>query len=400
MATIEAFSSFNIADIDFSRLHQNQTGRSFSDNIDQRFQGETYRDVYSLDWFARSNDFRSLMMGDDLTVNGGGRLTGGTINAYSERLWTGSDFYELWRMTGVSVSAAELDAAMRTRGDGDDFRLIQSALSGSDRFDLSADADFAHGLGGNDLLLGRGGGDVLAGGPGADTLSGQAGADHLFLDGGADLLLGGKGQDWVHALRSKDSTIRLGSDNGQNTGFGIDTIRGVENAEGAQGDDRLFGNGKSNQLNGAAGDDLLVGNGGADRLDGGRGNDDIRGGGGRDLMAGGGGADRFVFVDTDEIGTRGANSDVIIDFRQGTDLIDLRRVDAADGIGGNNKFLWRGDEGIGTASGGEIAWTHLDRAGTDRDVTLIRIDTDDDSAAEAVLRLTGLYDLTAADFVL
>jgi Ca2+-binding RTX toxin-like protein len=98
---------------------------------------------------------------------------------------------------------------------------------------------------------------------------------------------------------------------------------------GTNGDDDLYGDGRSNVILGLGGWDLLVGRGGGDILDGGGGNDLLQGGRGRDslwggrgkdLLDGGGGWDDFWF-DTRH------RYDVVNDFRAGDVLV----IDVRDG---------------------------------------------------------------------
>ncbi len=85
---------------------------------------------------------------------------------------------------------------------------------------------------------------------------------------------------------------------------------------GLAGDDRLVGKFGNDLLIGDSGDDDLQGRIGADSLFGGGGNDGLGGGGGDDLLTGGTGRDTFVFA-------RGGGHDVITDFVDGLDRIDL-----------------------------------------------------------------------------
>ncbi|MDP6875207.1 MAG: tandem-95 repeat protein [Alphaproteobacteria bacterium] len=74
---------------------------------------------------------------------------------------------------------------------------------------------------------------------------------------------------------------------------------------------------KGGKIIGKRGDDWLQGGNGTELLKGGRGDDVLNGGGGRDKLIGGKGDDLFVFS-TESAG------DVIIDFKQGSDSLDLR----------------------------------------------------------------------------
>lgn len=104
---------------------------------------------------------------------------------------------------------------------------------------------------------------------------------------------------------------------------------GNDAIDGGAGNDRLFGLGGDDEIDGGPGDDLLEGGDGADDLDGdagndslfgGTGNDLLNGGAGNDILTGGAGADVFEFY-------RGSGRDVITDFTNGVDRIEI------DGLG-------------------------------------------------------------------
>ena len=85
--------------------------------------------------------------------------------------------------------------------------------------------------------------------------------------------------------------------------------------------------GGNDTLNGNGGNDILNGDGGNDTLNGGDGDDRPDGGAGRDTLTGGSGADTFTFTNGaaagNGAGTGNANRDVITDFVQGVDKINL-----------------------------------------------------------------------------
>ena len=158
------------------------------------------------------------------------------------------------------------------------------------------------GTDGVDLLFGTNSGetidaggarDYVFGGRGDDTIRGGEGSDFLFGDGGNDSIEGGEGSDFL-----------LGDD-------GSDTI------EGGEGHDWIWGGSGDDSLDGGIGGDFLDGGSGSDTLDGGEGSDWLTGGTGDDMLTGGAGADTFLF-DT------GSGNDVVTDFANGEDLIDLR----------------------------------------------------------------------------
>ncbi len=183
---------------------------------------------------------------------------------------------------------------------------------------------------------------------------------------------------------------------------GDDSIFGnrfADQIEGGTGNDRLYGNGGTDILWGEAGNDRLIGGDGGDTLYGGTNADTLQGGSGADLLAGGRGRDTFRFTDKTEPGL-GSTTDIITDFTPGDDRIDLSLIDAFDGSRPNDTFLFRATAAFSSATAGEVRFQQFDRPGTASDATVILIDTDGDSAAEASIRLNGLYDLRASDFLL
>ena len=153
--------------------------------------------------------------------------------------------------------------------------------------------DILFGLVKNDSIFGLGGNDDIYGGAGNDLLDGGAGFNNLYGDAGND------------TLTLKDSDLG-GS------------------AYGGEGNDLLIGSDTTfSSLDGGAGNDTLrAGSAGAYLLDFDGGNDQLMGGAGDDVFFGGAGADLFVFgaTWTSEFGYQ----DVIADFEDGLDKIDLR----------------------------------------------------------------------------
>ena len=170
------------------------------------------------------------------------------------------------------------------------------AIAGTARADIlvgTQDDDVMFGLGGNDRLDGGAGNDLLYGGAGSDTLSGGPGFDMLYGDAGND-------------------TLSL-----QDSNFG-------GSAYGGEGADVLIGSDTTRStLDGGAGNDTLrAGAAGADLVDFEGGNDRLIGGAGDDVFFGGAGKDLFVFGATWTAAT--GFQDVIADFEDGLDRIDLR----------------------------------------------------------------------------
>jgi Ca2+-binding RTX toxin-like protein len=137
----------------------------------------------------------------------------------------------------------------------------------------------------------------------------------------------------------------------------------------------------------------LFGGAGNDTLDGDSGNDSLQGDAGKDTLTGGSGTDSFIFRSVSESATV-ATADVITDFAVGTDKIDLSAIDASTILGGNNAFSFNGTTKFGTSTQGEIYYKKFS------DHTMVYIDNDGDNGVEMAIRLTGLHNLTASDFVL
>lgn len=134
-------------------------------------------------------------------------------------------------------------------------------------------------------------------------------------------------------------------------------------------------------------DDIIIGARGDDRLLGFAGDDRITGGRGADVMTGGGGADVFRFTALSDSTVE--DPDRITDFRAGRDRIDLRAVDAAHGVFGNQSFDFIAEAAFSGVAG-ELRWTGR---GLEADVT-------GDGVADFALRLTRAVMPEADDFLL
>ncbi|HLL29765.1 MAG TPA: calcium-binding protein [Allosphingosinicella sp.] len=259
---------------------------------------------------------------------------------------------------------------------------------------------------GRDILYGAGGNDTLNGGDGDDELHG--GGEHDILNGGAgsDDMYGGEGNDVYFVDYEGDNVIELageGTDQVYTTLTNYMLSDHVENLgfNGA-GDPALnfIGSNVGNIIVGRAGDDILDGQGGADELRGGAGNDVLHGGAGDDLLIGGAGADvlcggtggdLFRFSDGDS-GT-GAEADVITDFVNWVDKVDLRGIDANSAVAGDQAFSFIGTAAFsGTA--GELRYAF---AGTD---ILLQGDFTGDGVADFEILFTDCAVLFATDFYL
>lgn len=211
--------------------------------------------------------------------------------------------------------------------------------------------------------------DVLTGGLGNDVLVGEAGNDELSGGGGNDLLRPGTGEDAVEGGDGRDTvdysdtgavTVRLFAERAGGDGIrdtlisveniigsafddlltgddadnvieggdgndrlvaliGNDTVSGGDGADvvrGGRDNDRLDGNDGDDRIQGELGEDLLLGGTGEDFLFGGANEDTLNGGADDDLLSGGSHRDTFVFE-------QGSGFDRIIDWQDGTDVVDL-----------------------------------------------------------------------------
>jgi len=200
--------------------------------------------------------------------------------------------------------------------------------------------DLIDGRGGADVLIGREGNDTVLGGTGNDTIAGDNApvpGQPLSQDSfgpypplygghpGNNLILAGAGDDSVQAGFGADTVIG-GAGNDTLVGYGYAGVSPSGNAGLIEhdGPDVLFG---------GAGNDLLRGGGGNDLLDGGSGADTLIGGTGVDTLIGGLGPDVFIFgrnlepfasdPQTADTGVGPGNRDVILDFQDHADRIDL-----------------------------------------------------------------------------
>jgi Ca2+-binding RTX toxin-like protein len=256
------------------------------------------------------------------------------------------------------------------------------AMNGSDFF------DFIYGRGGDDTIQGGLGDDFLDGGAGTDGMRGGLGDDTYVIDTATDTVteLANEGFDLVRS--SVTYTLGRNTENLQLTG--ALSINGTGNTL----DNTMTGNNYANVLYGVAGNDKLAAQSGNDILSGGVGNDLLIGGAGRDAMSGGTGNDRFEFGERDT-GASSETRDHISDFQRGSDLIDLRRIDANSMTGGvNDAFTFNGTSAPTVNGLGFVWYTILGNN------TLVQFSTDLDLLPEGQIALTGVHLLEASDFVL
>ena len=312
--------------------------------------------------------------------------------------------------TGGDIISGGDGADTLNGGEGTDFSVYLSSGSAVD-VNLttgmgaggSAEGDVLNSI---ENLIGSLFDDTLTGDEGVNRLDGDAGDDVLNGEGGNDVILGGAGADTLNGGNGQDLVSYFGSDAAvtvnlaEGTAVGGeaegDTLTGIEDLLGSVYDDMLTGDAGDNVISGANGDDLLDGGAGADRLNGGGGNDTVTyessdagvtvnllngqtsggdaegdrlssvenvigsdfddmfiSGSTDNIMTGGAGADTFQFLSTNA-------NDVISDFGNGADLIDLTHLGVADFSEVSSLLTDMGDELVLTfADGGTITFEGL-----------------------------------------
>lgn len=314
-----------------------QNARTFIDRtvVDQLYGLDGNDELYGGDKYnhldgGNGDDRMWGGIGNDLFIGGAGAdlFTGGE----------GTD-HAAFQQSAIGVTV-NLTTGTGSGGDaqGDLYGSIED-ITGSDFADqITGDnaANSLFGRLGNDLLWGMDGDDLLVGGAGADVLTGGTGND-------------------TASYHSSDDGVRI--DLLQKIGSWSDAegdlFGSIENLNGSQFNDELYGDDAANKITANGGDDTIHGNGGNDEVDGGAGNDYLMGNdgddlvfgrGGTDNMVGGGGADRFVFTELSDSLVSAPDGVSFFESAQG-DKIDLSHMDANTNAAGNQAFAF-----IGSAS--------------------------------------------------
>jgi Ca2+-binding RTX toxin-like protein len=163
------------------------------------------------------------------------------------------------------------------------------------------------------------------------------------------------------------------------TGFAdrMSGAAGNDSLDGGGANDRLAGGSGQDQLEGGLGNDQLRGEAGRDQLSGDAGADRIYGEAGRDTLSGGAGADDFIFALRAEV-----NGDRIMDFRHGSDDINLRAFMKGGAFIGGRAFSGQDDEVRYVRAKG-----------------LLQGDVNGDGKADWSLTIVNKVALSAADFI-
>jgi Ca2+-binding RTX toxin-like protein len=284
-----------------------------------------------------------------------------------------------------------------------------NGLAGVDTLNGLAGNDVLNGGDGDDTLNGGDGNDILVGGIGRDTMTGGAGADTFrFIGPGfaevgtrdrildfsstqGDLIdlssvdanaglagvqaftfIGAGAFTGVGQLRYANGVLQGNVDTNLGADFSV-TMRNVASMSSADfvGLAAPVGTQPAGTLpvgtqplaivpdpvpvatiSGTAGVNILNGTAQADVINGLAGNDLLIGNGGFDTLIGGAGSDTFRFnANVAEIGNTLGSTDVIWDFLTASDRIDLSRIDANTGAGGNQAFTFVGGAAFSGAAG-------------------------------------------------
>lgn len=198
--------------------------------------------------------------------------------------------------------------------------------AGPDRLLGTPDADLILALAGADSVEGLGAGDTILGGVGDDYLVGASTdiAGRGAFDDPGNLIFGGPGNDRIEAGFNADTVLGgAGNDLIIGRGPAFDIPFNVV-------DQFLQANDRGDVLLGEQGDDLIDGAAGDDTILGGTGDDTLIGSYGADALLGGPGNDTFLFAppgpffrDRADTGRGEGARDLVLDFRQGEDVLDL-----------------------------------------------------------------------------
>jgi Ca2+-binding RTX toxin-like protein len=207
--------------------------------------------------------------------------------------------------------------------------------------------------------------------------SADIGTDTL---GGIENIVGSQGNDTI--------TLNTGSNV-------IDGQGGDDNLAGGDSADRLLGGSGNDTLQGDAGNDTLQGDAGSDTLLGGLGSDTLNGGAAQDTLTGGlGEVDTFVVASITDTGTTAATRDRITDFEEGVgDKIDVSGIDANTATAANDVFQFIGTDPF--TAPGQLRYRVVGGS------TLIEGNVNANlGTVEFQIELTGTHTLLAGNFTL
>lgn len=185
------------------------------------------------------------------------------------------------------------------------------------------------------LFAGHRTGDVIYA-DGLDGPSAGSGTNLVFAGRGNDTVFGGYGRDMIHGGAGDDSLLGYGPAGPTPGAVNAFASRDLADMiDGGAGNDLIDGGGGRDRLRGGTGNDVIYGGSGQDTINAGPGDDIISSGAGGDLVWGGLGRDVFVYRYNPSASERAydanGGTDIIFDFKPGTDRIDLRGYALRDG---------------------------------------------------------------------
>jgi Ca2+-binding RTX toxin-like protein len=332
------------------------------------------------------NDTLTAGNGDNTIYGGAGNdtITAGDGNdqIYTDDSTSNTDIDNVIAGGGDDVVYIyHLDSGDKADG-GAGFDILNISLNdGDNTFNANTLTSFTNfevinvnGLGGKDTITANDNGATLWGAAGNDTLNGGASADHLYGGTGSNTLNGNDGNDIIYA--DYDGASYPTTSSGNNT------------VNGGNGDDDIYGGLGNDTLNGGADNDVIHGDSawGDNTQDG---NDILIGGAGNDTLWGGAGNDTFRYT------TISSGTDVIQDFTQGSDKIDLSQIDAKTSTSGTNDAFAFGGQNANTVAN-SVTWYY----DSGNNQTVIQIDNNGNTTADLTITLVGAVTLTATDFTL
>lgn len=388
------------------------------------------------------------LAGADTMIGGGGTDTY-VVDNISDKVTggAGTDLVQssvTYTITDTTVEKLTLTGSGNINATGNASDNILTGNSGNNILDGKAGADSMIGGGGADTYVVDNTGDTVTGGSGVDlvnssvtytitdtavekltltgslninatgnaaanTITGNTG-NNILDDGGsttlADTLIGGVGND-TYNVNNSDDTVTESASQGTDTvvasvGYTLTDVD-VENLTLSGTGTTGIGNASANTITSTGSGNTLSGLAGIDTLVGAAGGDTLIGGLGKDTLTGNAGNDIFQFATTSTTNTTThvtsvtsndttlAASDVITDFTQGSDIINLHQIFDDAGAGSGTGDVLTSFTGTGAK---EVVF---EASGSD---TVVLGDIGGDGVADFEIILTGFSGtMTAADFV-
>ncbi|MFT3729113.1 MAG: calcium-binding protein [Terricaulis sp.] len=217
---------------------------------------------------------------------------------------------------------AETMTSVEQLGDGTVF-VDQYTGNDSNNLFLVSTGDIAYGNGGTDIFNMSGAAALIDGGTGFNLLELTGDQSGVYVpdnngDGLADLVTMTEG--YTVDLRFNEVVDGLGN---------VGQVFNIQEVDGSELADSIFGDNNSNQLFGWGGDDVVLGFGGDDVIDGGDGNDQLRGDGGSSYI-GPSGNDQIFGGAGDDFMNGGAGVDTF-DGGEGNDRVSFYNLAATQG---------------------------------------------------------------------